>query len=550
MGLNVGSRVRHSFLGPGSVMEIQRGGRVARVCFDNKPQVGWLVVASELQPLTDEDGAGMIMSALAKGYAASRNGPQEDALPPALRGLPLLPPSKTSAGRPPKAGPASGGPASPRVPPELPSLLPEDDVGIHVPADITEAQALHAIEALRLGVVPRHLIESYTVGRSDEVRMVHDDLQATEAGGAFRVIMGDYGTGKTHHLEFVEALALSRNFLTCRITLDARENPPSMPKRVYREVVKALRYPDLPGHECGGLAPLLDRILLDRDATEELLRFNGKAYHTYLSPALAYYRDLREHDATRAVLDMLLDWIEGHPTVSNVLLDQRLKHDAKKYHRLFALMDFCPWSHIYAYLLGGLGVWARRAGYGGLVLLVDEAEFYSLLNSAHAYHAAVLFSYYAAAAVGPKRVRVDIDSLPRGGHLVHRAIPALYAEHQHLYVNFAITPDSSGVKVLGELVDPSLLVELSPLVSTDYVDLCSRVWGLYHRAYPEYEPPTASVGRLGALLHQGVEYGRLGNVRQALKLLVEIVDLARHEPASSAGILAKCESALGGPSFS
>ena len=179
-------------------MEIQRGGRVVRVCFDNKPQVGWLVVASELHPVTETGGMESVMSALARAHMAQA----PDAPPPLLV-------------RPP-ADPARR---------EVSCLLPEDDHPIHVPADVTEAQALHAIEALRLGVVPRHLIESYTVGRTDEVQMVHQDLAATEEGGAFRVVMGDYGTGKTHHLEFVEAVALSRNFMTARITLDARETP-------------------------------------------------------------------------------------------------------------------------------------------------------------------------------------------------------------------------------------------------------------------------------------------------------------------------------------
>lgn len=527
MRLTVGARVRHSYLGPGSVMEIQRGGRVVRVCFDNKPQVGWLVVASELLPVTETGGMEAVMSALARAHMVGD---------PALD-LPFSPPKSSP---PPPSVKAR----------EACSLLPEDDHAIHVPADVTEAQALHAIEALRLGVVPRHLIESYTVGRSAEVKMVHEDLGATTEGGAFRVVMGDYGTGKTHHLEFVEAVALSRNYLTARITLDARETPPSMPKRVYREVVKALRYPDLPGNESGGIGPLLERILQDRDLTDELLRVDGPAYHTYLSPALAYYRDLRQHDSSRALLEMMLDWIEGHPTVSNVLLDQRLKHEGKRYHRLYALMDYCPWSHIYAYLVGGLGVWARRAGYSGLVVLVDEAEFYSLLSSGHAYYAAVLFSYYATAAVGRNRVKIDVDDLPRGGHPVHRAIPALYADLQHLYVTFAITPDSSGVKVLEGLVDPSMLVELSPLGASDYIELCARVWGLYQRAYPESELPPASTGRLGNLLYQGVEFGRLGNVRQALKLLVEMVDLTRHAPDKAPALVAECEQVLGGLSFS
>lgn len=511
--LRIGARVKHPFLGPGSVLEIQRGGRVVRVCFDNKPAVAWLVVAAELEPATEAIGMQAVMQALARG----QNGPAE----------PLKPKRKVSAT----------------------SLLGDDtETPIHIPHDMSEAQALHAVEALRLGVVPRHLIETYTVGRSTEMDMVREDLEVSRTSGAFRVIMGDYGTGKTHHLEWVEELALSRNFLTARVTLDAREVPPSMPKRVYRSIVRALRYPDRPGAEQGGLAPLFDKILTAEGLTEEFLKAGGPSYHKYLSPALAYYRGLRESD--KGLVETLLDWIEGHPTVSNVILDQRLKHESKNYHRLYALMDYCPWSHIYAYMLGGVSVLAKRAGYEGLVILLDEAEFYSLLHGGHAYYAAVLFSYYATASMGTARVKINVDDLPRGGHPVHRAIPALYAERQHLYVTFAITPESSGVNVLKGLVNESSLVELSALSAADYRELCGRVWGLYQHAYPEFSAPQTNLSRLGDALFRAIEWGRLGNVRQALKLLVEMADFMRHDPEHGNAFVQRCEDLLGASSLS
>jgi hypothetical protein len=516
MRLTVGARVRHSFLGPGSVLEIQRGGRVVRVCFDNKPQVAWLVVASELQPATEPGGMEAVMHALASGQREAAKGNHK--------------PVEKKA--------------------NVVSLLPEDQLAaIQVPHDVTEAQALHAIEALRLGVVPRHLIEQYTVGRATEMGMVRDDLDATLQQGAFRVVMGDYGTGKTHHLELTEEMALARGFLTARITLDAREVPPSMPKRVYRRIVRALRYPDRLTNEDGGLAPLFDKILDEqKELAEELLKVDGETYHKYLSPALAYYRDLRTKDTSRATIETLMDWVEGHPTVSNVILDQRLKHEGNRYHRLYALMDFCPWSHIYAYMLGGIATWAHRAGYRGLVVLLDEAEFYSLLSSGHAYYAAVLFSYYAAAAMGRDNVKIAVDDLPRGGHPVHRAIPALYTESQHLYVTFAITPDSSGLKVLQGLVDTGAIVELTSLSASDYQELAARVWALYGRAYPECELSVSKVAQFGQLIYQAIEYGRLGNVRQALKLLVEMADMVRHLPERAPELLLHCEHALSGTS--
>lgn len=513
--LTVGARVKHPFLGPGSVLEVQRGGRVVRVCFDNKPTVAWLVVAAELEKADEPAGMQAVMSALALAHT---HGVRNDK------------------------------PLEQRRRKETVLLADDAETPLHVPHDLTEAQALHAVEALRLGVVPRHLIETYTVGRQSEIAMVAQDLARSRTHGAFRVVMGDYGTGKTHHLEWVEEMALAQNFLTARVTLDAREVPPSMPKRVYRSIVRALRYPNRTNGEAGGLAPLFDRILENEALGTELRDPQAETYHKYLSPALAYYASLRDKD--RGLVETLMDWVEGHPTVSNVVLDQRLKHHANRYHRLYALMDYCPWSHIYAYLLGGLSVMARRAGYSGLVLLLDEAEFYSLLSSGHAYYAAVLFSYYAAASAGLGGVKIDIDDLPRGGHAVHRAIPALYAPEQSLYVTFAITPESAGVSVLRSLVPDEALVELSALGAADYRELCGRVWGLYQHAYPEFTAPDANLNRLGDALHRAIEWGRLGNVRQALKLLTEIADFMRHDPTHGSTFLRRCEEMLGASSVS
>lgn len=511
--LTVGARVKHAFLGPGSVLEVQRGGRVVRVCFDNKPTVAWLVVAAELEPATEPAGMQAVMSALALAHT---------------HGVKAQSPLKSSR--------------------KEAALLEDVETPPHIPHDLTEAQALHAVEALRLGVVPRHLIETYTVGRGAEMAMVREDLDLTRTKGAFRVVMGDYGTGKTHHLEWVEELALAQNFITARVTLDAREVPPSMPKRVYRAIVRSMRYPNRATGEAGGLAPLFDRILENPELSAELRNPEAETYHKYLSPALAYYESLRNKD--RSLVETLMDWVEGHPTVSNVILDQRLKHHAKKYHRLYALMDYCPWSHIYAYMLGGVSVLARRAGYAGLVLLLDEAEFYSLLSSGHAYYAAVLFSYYAAASAGVQGVKIDVDDLPRGGHAVHRAIPALYAQDQSLYVTFAITPESAGVSVLRGLVPDDALVELSALGAADYRELCGRVWGLYQHAYPEFAAPDANLTRLGDALYRAIEWGRLGNVRQALKLLTEIADFMRHDPTHGSSFLRRCEDMLGASSIS
>ena len=58
------------------------------------------------------------------------------------------------------------------------------------------------IQSLRSGVVPRVGLQHIQVGRSDELKSFIKDLETIADGGSsFRLIIGDYGSGKTFFLD-------------------------------------------------------------------------------------------------------------------------------------------------------------------------------------------------------------------------------------------------------------------------------------------------------------------------------------------------------------
>jgi len=67
------------------------------------------------------------------------------------------------------------------------------------------------IQSLRAGVVPRagqHLIQ---VGRAREVQTLVSDIdRLADGGSSFRLMVGEYGAGKTFFLNLVRAIALER----------------------------------------------------------------------------------------------------------------------------------------------------------------------------------------------------------------------------------------------------------------------------------------------------------------------------------------------------
>ena len=76
------------------------------------------------------------------------------------------------------------------------------------------------IQSLRAGVVPRagqHLIQ---VGRVGELEaLIRDVERLAESGSAFRVVIGEYGAGKTFFLNLVRSIAMERKLVTMHADL-------------------------------------------------------------------------------------------------------------------------------------------------------------------------------------------------------------------------------------------------------------------------------------------------------------------------------------------
>lgn len=77
------------------------------------------------------------------------------------------------------------------------------------------------IQALRAGVVPRtgqHLIQ---VGRAKEIETLLRDIERIAEGGTgFRLVIGEYGAGKTFFLNLIRAIAMEKRLVTAHADLN------------------------------------------------------------------------------------------------------------------------------------------------------------------------------------------------------------------------------------------------------------------------------------------------------------------------------------------
>lgn len=76
------------------------------------------------------------------------------------------------------------------------------------------------IQSLRSGVTPKIGIQYIQVGRNNEIKALLEDIERiAEGGSTFRLIIGDYGSGKTFFLNLIRSIALEKKLVTVNADL-------------------------------------------------------------------------------------------------------------------------------------------------------------------------------------------------------------------------------------------------------------------------------------------------------------------------------------------
>ena len=377
-----------------------------------------------------------------------------------------------------------------------------------------------ALEALRLGVVPPVGLAEMTVGREEEIRRVEALLGR---GRGMLLVSGEFGSGKTHLIELAEAAALAKGVMVARATFDPVETPPSHPLRVYAALMDGLRLPDSAGE---GLGPLLDRL----QGSER--HISGDRAHRWLSPALwAAGRDAE-------LAADLLDWVDGSVQSGQEELERRLHRAGWRGPGLLALPDFRTFGQIMASLLGAVSVWGRDAGYAGLLVLLDEAEYFDQMHGIAREMAENVLRYLAIAAEDDARLAFAPAAVYRGGQAVHKGISARFTDDQPLMVAASFTPNPELDAVIGRLLrGPGAVVPLDPLPARVLAALAERVLALVQRVYPGFAPEPEARRAIRVALGEAMEEGTVQSTRQAARLVVEYWDLYRRSPRAAVNAL-------------
>jgi hypothetical protein len=239
------------------------------------------------------------------------------------------------------------------------------------------------IQSLRAGVVPRsgqHLIQ---VGRAREIEtLVADIVRIADGGSAFRVVIGEYGAGKTFFLNLVRAVALEKKLVvaTADLNPDRRLHASGGQARsLYAELMRNLSTRTKP--DGGALAGIVEKFIAtakteakaSSQSTEAVLRqkldqltelVNG---YDFADVIAAYCRGYEE--GNEKLKSDAIRWLRG---------EFATKTDARQALGVRSIVDD---SEVYDQLKL-MARFVRLAGFAGLLVGLDElVNLYKLANT-------------------------------------------------------------------------------------------------------------------------------------------------------------------------
>lgn len=239
------------------------------------------------------------------------------------------------------------------------------------------------IQSLRAGVVPRtgqHLIQ---VGRASEIETLVKDIDRISDGGSgFRLVIGEYGAGKSFFLNMVRAVAMEKKLVVANADLnpDRRLHASGGQARsLYAELMRSIATRTKP--EGGALAGIVERFISTARtegkaagvSTEEAIHqkleqlkelVNG---YDFAEVIAAYCRGAE--DGNEQLKSGAIRWLRGEFST---------KTDARQALGVRSIVDD-------AAFYDQLKLMARfvcLAGYSGLLICLDElVNLYKLANT-------------------------------------------------------------------------------------------------------------------------------------------------------------------------
>ncbi|MGD8718573.1 MAG: ATP-binding protein [Candidatus Zixiibacteriota bacterium] len=229
------------------------------------------------------------------------------------------------------------------------------------------------IQSLRAGVTPRAGLQHIQVGRAREVEALLKDIERIADGGsAFRLIIGEYGSGKSFFLFLIRLIALEKGLVTVHADLSPDRRlyaTGGQARNLYAELMHNISTRTKP--DGNALVSIVERFITE---ARKQARVNGDTVgktievrlsklselvggYDFASVVAAYWEGFDRGD--EQLRSDAIRWLRGEFST---------KTDARNALGVRAIVDD---ANVYDYLKL-LSLFVRQAGYKGLLVNLDE----------------------------------------------------------------------------------------------------------------------------------------------------------------------------------
>ena len=240
-------------------------------------------------------------------------------------------------------------------------------------ANIRPRERSAIIQSLRAGVTPRIGLEYIQVGRVNEVKALIEDLDNIEQGGsAFRIIIGDFGAGKSFFLQLIRYIALEKGM----VVINADMSPDrrlfasnGQARNLYKELARNLATRAHP--EGNAMIPLVEKFITEQ---RRIADAEGKDVERVIKDKLNSLSELVDgYDFAQIIATYWKAYNEGNEDLKNNVIrylrgEYTSRADARRDLGVRAIVeDNNVYDHIKL-----LARFVTQAGYKGLLVNLDE----------------------------------------------------------------------------------------------------------------------------------------------------------------------------------
>jgi len=393
------------------------------------------------------------------------------------------------------------------------------------------------INSLKGGVVPRIGLPYITVGRETEINaLLHDVDIIADGGASFRFIMGKYGSGKSFLLQTIRSYVMDRGFVVADADLSPErrmQGTKGQGLATYRELVRNMSTKTRP--DGGALTLILDRwingiqndvaaesglsfesgeftALVERKIHEVVNSLTEMVHGFDFAKLLTVYYGAHIHgdDENKA---RVVKWFRG---------EYSYKTEVKSELGVNIIITDDDW---YEYIKL-FAVFLRKAGYGGLMILIDElVNIYKIPNSiTRQYNYEKILTIYNDTLQGKARyLGVIMCGTPqciedtRRGVFSYEALKSRLEEGRF---------NLGGVK---DVLAP--VIKLSPLAYEEMLVLIEKLADIHADLF-EYE---RTIGQKDLIDFIKIEFSRIGadtNItpREVIRDFIEVLNIMHQNP--------------------